>query len=70
MSYAFITAIIFALVAITHGWRIYEEWPMQIGPHSISMTASWIVLVVAALLATWGFTTIRRRSITPWPPMA
>jgi hypothetical protein len=38
MSYAIITALIFVLVALVHGYRIYEEWPGQIGPHSISMT--------------------------------
>jgi hypothetical protein len=55
MAYAVITALIFALVAIMHGWRIYEGWTVQIGPHSISMTVSWVALVVAALLAIWGF---------------
>ena len=70
MSYAATTAVIFAFVAIMHGWRIYEGWTVQIGPHFISVTASWVALVVAALLATWGFTTISKRSITPWPPMA
>ena len=55
MSYAIITALIFALVAIVHGYRIYEGWPVQIGPHSISMTVSWVTLVVSALLAIWGF---------------
>jgi hypothetical protein len=38
-----------------HGYRIYEEWPVQIGPHSISMNVSWDALVVCALLAIWGF---------------
>jgi hypothetical protein len=28
---------------------------VTIGPHSISMNVSWIGLVVAALLAIWGF---------------
>ena len=59
MAYAVITALIFALVAIMHGWRIYEGWTVQIGPHSISMTVSWVALVVAALLAIWGFTLLR-----------
>ena len=59
MAYAVITALIFALVAIMHGWRIYEGWTVQIGPHSISMTVSWVALVVAALLAIWGFALIR-----------
>lgn len=59
MAYAVITALIFALVAIMHGWRIYEGWTVQIGPHSISMTVSWVALVAAALLAIWGFTLLR-----------
>jgi hypothetical protein len=55
MPYALITALIFALVAIAHGWRIFKGWTVQIGPHSVSMTVSWAGLVVAALLAIWGF---------------
>ena len=55
MSYALITALIFAWVAIVHGWRIFKGWTVQIGPHSVSITVSWIGLVVSALLAIWGF---------------
>ena len=55
MPYALITALIFALVAILHGWRILKGWSVQIGPNSVSMAISWIGLVVAALLAIWGF---------------
>jgi hypothetical protein len=32
MPYALITALIFALVAIAHGWRIFKGWTVQIGP--------------------------------------
>lgn len=55
MPYALITAVIFALVAILHCWKIFKGWTVQIGPYSVSMTVSWIGLVVAALLAIWGF---------------
>ena len=55
MPYALITALIFTLVAILHGWRIFKGWAVQIGPHSVSVTVSWVGLVVAALLAIWGF---------------
>ena len=51
MPYALITALIFALVAILHGWRIFKGWTAQIGPHSVSMTVSWVGLIVAALRA-------------------
>ena len=52
---AVVTALIFAWVAIVHGWRIFKGWTVQIGPHSVSITVSWIGLVVSALLAIWGF---------------
>jgi hypothetical protein len=55
MPYALITALIFALVAIAHGWRIFKGWTVQIGPHFVSMIVSWVGLVVAVLLAIWGF---------------
>jgi hypothetical protein len=55
MSYAVVTALIFAFVAIMHG----KQWTVQIGPHSVSMNVSWVGLVVAALLAIWGFSLIR-----------
>jgi len=55
MPYALVTALIFALVAILHGWRISKGWTVQIGPHSVSMTVSWVGLIVAGLLAIWGF---------------
>ena len=59
MSYAVVTAVIFAFVAIMHGWGVYKQWEVQIGPHFVSMTVSWVGLVVAALLAIWGFLLIR-----------
>ena len=55
MPYALIAALIFTLVATLHGLRIIKGWTVQIGPHSVSMTVSWVGLVVAALLAIWGF---------------
>jgi hypothetical protein len=59
MSYVVLTAVLFAFIAILHGWRIYQEWPVQIGPHFVSMTVSWVALVVSVLLAVWGFTLLR-----------
>ena len=44
MSYALITALIFTLVAIMHGWRIYNRWTVQIGPHSISIMSRGLAL--------------------------
>jgi len=55
--YTAITALIFAIVALLHAVRLIKRWEVQIGPHSISMTVSWVALVVATLIAIWGFMT-------------
>ena len=53
--YAAVSALIFVVVAIAHLIRIWRGWGVQIGPHSVPMSLSWIGLAVAALLAIWGF---------------
>jgi len=54
-AYAVVSALIFALVAIAHLVRLIKQWSVLIGPASIPMWVSWTGLVVAALLAIWGF---------------
>jgi hypothetical protein len=54
-SYAEISALIFSLVAIGHVVRLIKGWKVEIGPYNVSMNVSWVALVVAALIATWGF---------------
>ena len=54
-SYAAVSALIFAVVAIAHLVRIAKGWAARIGPYSVPMSLSWIGLVIAALLAIWGF---------------
>jgi hypothetical protein len=55
-SYAAVSALIFAVVAIAHLVRLINRWPVVVGPHNVSTNVSWAGLVVAALLAIWGFT--------------
>ena len=40
---------------LVHVVRLIKGWAVQIGPHSISMSVSWVGLVVATLIAIWGF---------------
>jgi len=54
-AYAIVSALIFALVAIAHLVRIIQKWTVLIGPASVPMWVSWFGLIVAALLAAWGF---------------
>jgi hypothetical protein len=54
-SYALISALIFALVAVAHVLRPVNRWTVTIGPYNVSMNVSWAALVVSALIAIWGF---------------
>jgi hypothetical protein len=54
--YAAVSALIFTVVAFVHLARIIKRWAVQIGPLSVSMSVSWVGLVIASLLAIWGFT--------------
>jgi uncharacterized membrane protein YecN with MAPEG domain len=53
-TYIAITILIFLIFAIAHAWRLAQGWQVQIGPHNISMSLSWIALVVAIALVIWG----------------
>ena len=54
-SYAAASALIFAVVALAHLARLINRWTVQIGPYKVPMNVSWAGLVVAALIAVWGF---------------
>ena len=54
--YAAISALIFTLVTLGHLIRLLRQWTIQIGPLSVPMFVSWVGLIVAALMAIWGFT--------------
>jgi len=53
--YTFVSALIFALVAVAHIVRLFKGWTVKIGPYSVPMSISWIGLIVAGLMAIWGF---------------
>ena len=50
-SYAIVSALIFALVAVGHVVRLINRWSVVIGPYNVSMNVSWAALVVSALLS-------------------
>jgi hypothetical protein len=52
-------------VAIMHLVRIINGWSVAIGPHNIPMNASWVALVVSALLALWASCKLARVAIAP-----
>jgi hypothetical protein len=58
--YAAVSALIFAIVALAHVVRIVKRWAVQIGPVSVSMSVSWVGIIVATLIAIWGFMQLGR----------
>jgi hypothetical protein len=58
--YIVLSTLIFILVALAHALRLYRHWPLQLGPYAIPPNASWLGLVIAALLAVWGISLLRR----------
>ncbi len=54
-SFAQLAAAIFTIVALMHIARLLTGWPVTIGTLSIPLWASWVGVVVAALLAWLGF---------------
>jgi len=53
--YAAISALIFGVVAIGHLIRLLKRWTVQIGPLSLPMSASWVGLIITAVLSVSGF---------------
>jgi hypothetical protein len=60
-TFAFVTAMLFSLIALLHAVRLVRGWPVTIGDLGVPVWASWIGLVIAAYLAYEGF----RLSKTP-----
>ncbi|MGN6058600.1 MAG: hypothetical protein ACTHOI_08480 [Sphingomicrobium sp.] len=49
--FTLIAAILFTLAALVHLYRLVKHFPITVGHHSISDTASIVALVIAAILA-------------------
>ena len=49
--FTLIAAIIFALMALAHVYRLVTHFQIIVGSHTIPMAVSWIALAVTGLLA-------------------
>jgi hypothetical protein len=54
-AYLLVAASIFSLVCLLHLARIVFGWSVVIGSWSVPMWLSWVGLVVAGVLAYFGF---------------
>lgn len=59
-SYATVSIAVFTLVALVQVVRALAGFPIQIGPYSVPVAASWLIAVVTAALAFWGMRALRR----------
>ena len=54
-SYCITSAIVFALVALTHMWRFVLDLPMQVGAWNMPRSLSGFAAIGASCLAVWAF---------------
>ena len=55
-----IAALIFLLIALVHAYRLATHFQVVMGSHTIPQWASWIGLIIPAILA-WGLWQESRR---------
>lgn len=55
-----VAAIIFALMALLHAYRLATDFQLIVGSHTIPYAVSWVGLAVTALLS-WGLFREARR---------
>ena len=61
-SYFLLTAIVFSIVSLIQLSRLVLGWQVVIDGWSAPMWVSWIAVVVAAVLAFFGFTLSRNQA--------
>jgi hypothetical protein len=54
-TYSLVTAVLFLLIALLHGFRLFRAWQVTIEGAVVPLWVSWIGLVIAAYLASQGF---------------
>ena len=59
-TFSLVAGIIFAVVALFHLVRIFEEWTFIVGDWSVPKSVSWVALVVAGGLALIGLRVSQR----------
>lgn len=52
--YLFLSATVFACVAVLHAVRLYNHWDVQLGPWTVPMDFSLIGIGISGLLMLWG----------------
>ena len=59
-AYLFLSACIFAAVALAHLLRLAFRWPAVLGPIDIPLWPSIFGVLVPGFLSCWGFSAARK----------
>ena len=62
-SYASVSGVVFALVALMHALRAVLNVPVQVGSQALPIGISWAGAGVAAMLCIWAFRTVKQSRI-------
>lgn len=54
-SYYRLVSLVFTLLAIGHGIRLFYGWPAQLGEIDVPLEVSWVMLGIAGYLAIRGW---------------
>ena len=55
-----IAAVLLALIALAHLYRIVSPFPISFGDHTVSQVASWVAVLIAGALAVLLWREARR----------
>jgi len=58
-NYRLVSAIVFGVVAVLQAIRLFNQWPVQIGPIEVPIWFSWFAVVGASSLCIWALASRR-----------
>jgi hypothetical protein len=54
-KYAFVSGVLFGIVAVLQAVRALNQWPVHVGTFEVPVWASWVAMVVTGSLCVWAF---------------
>ena len=54
-KYALVSGVVFGVVAVVQALRLFNRWPVQVGPFAVPVWFSWLALLLAGGLCLWAF---------------
>jgi len=59
-TYCAVSGAVFAVVALAHLVRAFEQWPVAIAGWNLPLEISWLAVIGAGALSAWAFAARRR----------